>query len=352
MELSALSHTHRGLNKSKITLYYTHACQVRAAFVEHFVFSTFSCGCNGWRCSGDATFQTAAPTPARKCGVHAWPLDCKKHITHCHAQLAKWFSTLIALNVSVAELISTTDSESFCSAVIVSTHLLKQTMRDDKNVNRVIWWACWCKYDIREWKQQSDFIFVCPAACVSVFVACVRALCLFTLRMFPLAWHGNVRRAIGKWSLLQSLTHQQQLRLLWHSMTLSGDPHKTLLSRWLCSLFSYNLELHVLHGGWWNTETLRSLHPLKRCSHHAVCSCVFHLELSNFPLNVYLFAKDSCGGKFCNCIILFPYRCCRLRLIFTPWLGSVLTSHWLQGVLCSPQSRLYCLTCAQVLTEV
>lgn len=134
-------------------------------------------------------------------------------------------------------------------------------------------------------------------------------------------------------------------------MTLSGDPQKTLLSWWMCFLFSYNLELHVFYGSWWNTETPRSLHPLRRCIHQAVCSCVFHLELSNFPLNVYLFAKDSCGGKFCNCIILFPYRCCRLRLIFTPWLGSVLTSQWLQGVLCSPENRLYCLTCARVLTE-
>ena len=46
-------------------------------------------------------------------------LCCKKHITHCRAQLAKWLSTLIVLNASVAELISMTDSKSLCLAVIV-----------------------------------------------------------------------------------------------------------------------------------------------------------------------------------------------------------------------------------------
>lgn len=50
------------LNKSTISLYYMHVCQMRLRSAQLLWATSCSpCGCNGWRCSGDAIFKQPPP---------------------------------------------------------------------------------------------------------------------------------------------------------------------------------------------------------------------------------------------------------------------------------------------------
>lgn len=80
--------------------------------------------------------------------------------------------------------------------------------------------------------------------------------------------------------------------------------------------------------------------------------CILNPELWNWelPFECLLLWKGP-SRKITQLHHPFPARCWRLTLIFTSCPRSGLISHWLEGAHCFCDSGLYCLRCAQVLTE-